>query len=70
MGSEYVCPGKGVVLKMMLRISKVAERSRHSMTDIPKSVPGTVLIVLGCAVADNIGSTPGEQWFKGDTLRM
>lgn len=45
-------------------------RAPDTLIDIPKSVPGPVFIVLGWAVADDIGSTPGEQWFKGDALSM
>lgn len=41
-------------------------RAPDTLTDISKSVLGTVFIVLGCAMADNIGSIPRDQWIKGE----
>lgn len=45
-------------------------RAPDTLTNIPKFVLGTVFIVLGCAMTDNIRCIPREEWFKGGSLRM
>lgn len=39
-------------------------RAPGPWTDTPRSILGTVLSVLGCAVTDSVASIPAEQWLR------